>query len=177
MAILDLDGSGGRGARHKATLDTLLALLVGALALGFLASVPYWPREWTERPVPPPVVIPNAYSVLAHARPAPSATLTLPPGLGDVIQQRGPNGETGLIARETAITMVRLRGTGDVVAFGAVAPTGAVGRSVTVRGAAGFTFADRGLTVVRWTEAGLMYEISSRTLDASRLTEIAAQLR
>lgn len=177
MAILDLDGPGARGPRHRRALEASLALAAGALAVGFFASVPYWPREWTDRPVPPPIVIPNAFSVLAHARPAPSAALTLPPDVGDVIQQRGPNGETGLIARETAITMVRLRGTGDVVAFGTVPPTAAVGARLEVRGVAGFTFTDRGLTVVRWMENELMYEISSRTLDGARLAEIAGRLR
>jgi len=177
VAILDLDGPGARGPRHRRALEAFLALAAGALTLGFFASVPYWPREWTDRPVPPPIVIPNAFSVLANARPAPSAALALPPDLGDVIQRRGPNGETGLIARESAITMVRLRGTGDVVAFGSVPPTAAVGARVDVRGVSGFTFTDRGLTIVRWTENDVMYEISSRTLDAARLVEIADRLR
>lgn len=175
MAILDLDGPTRRPRRGR-VFEALLASAATLLVAGFFLSVPHWPREWTQRTDLPPVVIPNAFSVLAHAQPAPSRTLELPDDLGTVIQQRGPNGETGLIARDTAITLVRLR-TGDVVAFGAVPATPSVGAGLDVRGSAGFTFVENGLTVVRWMENATMYEMSSRTLDAARLVEIAGSLR
>ena len=175
MAILDLDGPTRRPRRGR-IFEALLASAAALLVAGFFLSVPHWPREWTQRTDLPPLVIPNAFSVLAHAQPAPSRTLELPDDLGTVIQQRGPNGETGLIARETAITMVRLR-SGDVVAFGSVAAAPAVGESIAVRGTTGVAFVDGGLHVVRWSENGAVYEISSRTLAAERLVEIAASLR
>lgn len=175
VAILDLDGV-PPPPRRRRSFEVPLAFVTAFLVAGFFVTAPHWPRGWTRRAELPPVVLPNAFSILDHASPAPSRTLALPVDLGTVIQQRGPNGETGLIARDTAITMVRLRG-GDVVAFGRVPPSSPRGRPITVRGVAGVAFSDGGLHVVRWTENGASYEISSRTLDADRLVEIARLLR
>ncbi len=46
-----------------------------------------------------------------------------------------------------------------------------------VRGAYAVSNVDRnGSTVIRWTENGVTYEISSRTLDTPRLVEVANKL-
>ncbi len=184
-AIIDLDSAAPAPPPTTRDRAVLLGLVSGCVALGLFVLSARAPQPLV-RPTPDPPRseraylptegIPNAFSVLARAQPAPSTALELPRDVGVVIQQRGPNGETGLIARDYAVTMVRLR-SGDVVTFGTVAPSEPVGTPVPVRGTSGVTFTDAGLAVVRWSENGAFYEMSSRTLAADRLVEIAALLR
>lgn len=169
------------------TLEALLALAATAVAVAFFASVPYWPEEWTEKPVPeatPRIRLLLGPSVLASLAPARAVPeLTLPDDLASVVQRISPYGETGLIAPTAVITTFRLRATGDLVALSAPLGIDPVQRVRTdtdvlrVRGAFAVASIERGSTVLRWTEDWITYEISSRTLDASRLVEVANRLR
>jgi hypothetical protein len=177
-------------------LEILLTVAASALGLAFFLSVPYWPREQIANPLPSfvasaarsiaqpqkaPLLGP---SVLASARPAPALNLALPDTIATVVRRTGINGETGLIPTAASITTFRLRSTGDLVSV--AAPTGVdpVIRGTSdpdspfhVHGAYTVSRFDRGVTVLRWTESGVTYEVSSRTLDAARLAEIADKLR
>lgn len=166
-------------------LEVLLAVAATALGVAFFLSVPYWPSAWTERAaaIDASRVI-RGPSVLAGLQPAPVLNLTFPDDIATVVARRGINGETGLIPTAASITTFRLRATGDVVSV--AAPTGVdpVRRIsndadvlLRVRGAYAIATSDRGITTIRWTENGTTYEISSRTLDAPRLAEVANKLR
>jgi len=177
--------------------ELLLTAAATAVSLAFFASVPYWPREPIANPLPsfvssaahaltPSNKAPlNGPSVLAALPPAPDLNLVLPDDLAVVVRRSGINGETGLIPTAASITTFRMRATGDLVSV--AAPTGidAVRRvnsdadpGLRVRGAYAISNVDRnGSTVIRWTENGVTYEISSRTLDAPRLADIADKLR
>ena len=166
------------------SLEALLTVAATAVGVAFFVSVPYWPRSWTERPIVPNVAKLSGPSVLASLRPAPVLNLALPDDLAIVVARRGINGETGLIPTAASITTFRLRASGDLVSV--AAPTGI--EPVTpirgdpdpafrVRGFYALAKMERGNTVIWWTEHGVTYEISSRTLDAAQLAEVANKLR
>lgn len=166
-------------------LEVLLTIAATAVGIAFFASVPHWPEAWTTRPIPSATPRPLlGPSVLASLRPVPTLNLSLPADIATVAARRGINGETGLIPTAAAITTFRLRATGELVTV--AAPTGlAPVRPVAgdpdpvfrVRGRYAVVTTDRGNTVIRWTENGVTYEASSRTLDAGRLADIANRLR
>ena len=170
--------------RMPRPLEVLLSVAATVIGVAFFASVPYWPRSWTERAhaVPAPVVV--GRSVVAAAPAAPRLTLALPNDLATIVLRRGADGETGLVPVAGALRTYRLRATGDLVSVGA--PTGAdpvrrassdADPALRVRGEHAVTVTERGTTTVRWSEQGVTYEISSRTLDARHLAEVAALLR
>ena len=165
--------------------EILLTLAASALGIAFFASVPYWPAEWTARRAQPIEVVAalRAPSILANIGPAPVLNLNLPGDVATVAARRGINGETGLIPTAASITTFRLRATGDLVTV--AAPTGVepVRRApgdpdstYRIHGAYTQVSDSRGSTVMRWTENGVTYEISSRTLDAARLAQLANTL-
>jgi hypothetical protein len=165
-------------------LEALLTIAATAVAIAFYASVSYWPKDWTERPVIPNVAALLGPSVLASARPAPVLNLAFPDDVATVVRRSGINGETGLIPTAASITTFRVRATGDLVSV--AAPTGVdpirrisndAEPSLRVRGAYAVASEDRGNTVIRWTEDGVTYEVSSRTLDVSALAALANKLR
>ena len=165
-------------------LEALLTIAATAVAVAFYASVSFWPKDWTERPVIPNVAVLLGPSVLASARPAPVLNLAFPEDVATVVRRSGINGETGLIPTAASITTFRVRATGDLVSV--AAPTGVdpirrmsndAEPSLRVRGAYAVASVDRGNTVIRWTEDGVTYEVSSRTLDAPALADLANKLR
>ena len=174
--------------------EILLTLAASALGLAFFASVPYWPKEHFDNPIPAfvsqslsaPAEKPTLHgpSVLASARPVPDLNLVLPDDVAMIVRRTGINGETGLIHTTASITTFRLRASGDLVSV--AAPTGVdpvqpvrgdPDPAFRVRGAYAVASMERGNTVIRWTERGITYEISSRTLDANGLVEVANKLR
>jgi hypothetical protein len=176
-------------------LEALLTVAATTVAIAFFASVPYWPKEPLNNPIPSFVGAAAASltsakapllgpSVLASLAPVPDLNLDLPSDYAVVTARRGINGETGLIPTAASITTFRLRATGDLVSV--AAPTGVlpvrrapgdVGPDFRVRGSYAVVSVDRGSTVLRWTEHNVTYEISSRTLDAAKLAEVANKLR
>jgi hypothetical protein len=174
-------------------LELLLTVAASAIVIAFFASVPYWPREGSANAIRLPTFAPASASfatpaplgplVLASLKPAPVLNLELPESLATVVRRTGINGETGLIPTSASITTFRLRLTGDLVTV--AAPTGldAVRRPSTdapallVRGTYAVATVDVGATVIRWTENGVTYEMSSRTLDVTELAELANKLR
>lgn len=179
----------------NARLEALLTAAATALAIAFFASVPHWQKEPLNNPLPSfvgaaaqNIVSPKAPllgpSLLASLKPVPNLNLRLPEDVAVVVARRGINGETGLIPAAASITTFRLRATGDLISV--AAPTGLApvrrsradtGPEYLVRGAYAVTTADHGSTILRWTENDVTYEISSPTLDAVRLAEVAKRLR
>jgi hypothetical protein len=176
-------------------LEALLTVAATTVAIAFFASVPYWPKEPVNHPITSFVTAAAASltsskapllgpSVLASLAPVPDLNLELPTDFAVVAARRGINGETGLIPTAASITTFRLRATGDLVSV--AAPTGVspvrrspgdTGPDFLVRGSYAVATVDRGSTVLRWTEHNVTYEISSRTLDAAKLAEVANKLR
>lgn len=164
--------------------EVLLTAAATALGLAFFLSVPYWPESWTTRaPAFTVGAILRGPSVLAGLAPVPDRGLVLPDDVATVAGRRGIDGETGLIPTASAVTSFRLRATGDLVSVAALIGADAVRPSpdqdpaLRVRGADAVASFDRGVTTLRWTEGGVTYEISSRTLDATHLAAVAGLLR
>jgi hypothetical protein len=176
-------------------LEALLTAAATAVAIAFFASVPHWPKEPLNNPIPSfvasaaqslnsnkaPLLGP---SVLKSLAPAPNLNLDLPADVARVVRRSGINGETGLIPTTASITTFRLNATGDL--FSVAAPTGIDSVRATagdpdpvlrVHGRYAVVTVDRGSTVIRWTENGVTYEVSSRTLDPGRLAEVANKLQ
>jgi hypothetical protein len=173
-------------------LEALLTAAATAVAIAFFVSVPHWPAEWTTRPTlnadaPAALGVPSVLlgpSVLAGLKPVPDVNLNLPADMAVVAIRRGINGETGLIPTAASVTTFRLLASGDLVSVASVPGADPVRASATtpdgplrVRGQYAVASVDRGVTHVRWTENGVTFDITSRTLDASRLTEVANRLR
>ena len=173
--------------------EVLLALAATALGAAFFFSTPYWPRQ-AQRPLQVPVGVFGAPpqdqrpsrrvpllgpSVLAGVKPAPELSVALPDDLAVVVQRRGIDGETGLIPSTASITTFRLRASGDLVSVASAIGVDPVrgGAALTVRGAAAVASIDRGITTIRWSENGVTFEISSRTLDTPGLAALANTLR
>lgn len=182
-------------------LEALLTLAATFVAIAFFASVPYWPKEPVNNPIPSfvsaaahnlmpankaPLLGP---SVLASAKPAPELNLGLPNSIATVVHRSGINGETGLIPTNASITTFRLTATGDLVSIAMlesadpiVAPAVIPSRPGTasplvVRGQYAVASLDRGITHIRWTENGVTFDIASRTLEPASLGEVANKLR
>src|SRR5919201_6725819 len=112
--------------------EILLTAAATALGVAFFASVPYWPKQAIDNPIPAFVsrslsapaqkASLRGPSVLASARPAPNLNLSLPDDVASIVRRTGINGETGLIPTAASITTFRLRATGDLVSV--AAPTG-----------------------------------------------------
>ncbi len=176
-------------------LELLLTVAATAVAAAFFLSVPYWPKQSAANPIRLPMpgsaqvatLAPSILlgpSVLANVRPAPDLNLSLPADIAVVTARRGINGETGLIPTAASITTFRLKATGDLVTVAAPTGVDAVRRIsndgdpvLSVHGAFAVATVARGNTVIRWTENGVTYEISSRTLDVASLAAVADRLR
>jgi hypothetical protein len=174
-------------------LELLLTAAATAVALAFFLSVPYWPKQPSTNALRLPtfetttVAVPvtlRGPSVLAQLGPAPELNLALPEDIATVAARRGINGETGLIPTAASITTFRLKATGDLFSVSPVLEAEAVRPPATlpeltyrVHGEYAIASVDRGVNQLRWTENGITYQVASRTLDASRLTELANKLR
>ena len=175
-------------------LELLLTIAATAVGLAFFLSVPYWPREQSTNAIRLPTVEPVAVSfatatprgpsILASVKPAPNFNLELPADIATVTGRRGINGETGLIPTVASITTFRLIATGDLISVSPILEAEAVRAPATlsdpvyrVHGQYAVASIDRGIYQLRWTENGITYQVASRTLDASGLTEVANKLR
>jgi hypothetical protein len=176
-------------------LEALLTLAATTVAIALFIGIQAWPREALANPIPSfvstaargltatkaPLLRP---SVLASLKPVPDLNLDLPDSVATIVRRSGINGETGLIPTAASITTFRLRAGGDLVSV--AAPTGvepvrpAPGDpdpAYRVHGYYAVVSDARGSTLVRWTENGVTYEVSSRSLDAAALVEVANKLR
>ena len=175
--------------------EALLTLAATTVAIASFVGIQHWPREALANPIASlvataardltaakaPLLGP---SVLASLKPVPNLNLDLPDSVATIVRRSGINGETGLIPTAASITTFRLRAGGDLVSV--AAPTGiepvrpAAGDpdpAYRVHGYYAVVTAARGSTLVRWTENGVTYEVSSRSLDAATLVELANKLR
>ena len=176
-------------------LELLLTVAATAVALAFFLSVPYWPKQDSPNAIRLPTLEPVAAfsfatpaprgpSILASLKPVPNFNLDLPTDFAIVAARRGYNGETGLIPTLASVTTFRLIATGDLVSVSPIFEADAVRAPATltepvyrVHGQYAVASVDRGVNQLRWTENGITYQVASRTLDASGLTEVANKLR
>ena len=154
---------------------------VAAAALLFLNALPH---EQIARALPTlgPSVIAQA---LAQPRRA-TLALELPPEVAVPIQPLRVDGVYGPPRPAPSVRSYRIRGSNDVVIVALAAnalpvqlPSPRPADALSVHGsyAMSWTVEASSVSVVRWTEDGSTYEISSRTLRPGDLARLAEQVR
>ena len=181
--ILDLEGSAPSVAGPR-RLWPVLSFGSAAVAAALLALANAFPHEQLARQVPAlgPSVIEQE---LAKPRPA-RLQLNLPPDVAVPIPPGRFVGDYGPARPAPTVRSYRLRGSNDLVVV-ALAPDAPIvypprdraADALAVHGsyAVGWTIEPTLVSVVRWTENGMTYEISSRTLRPPDLAGLAGQLR
>jgi hypothetical protein len=180
--ILDLEGSTAQRAIPP-RLGLLLSIASAAVAAAALLIVSALPHEAPSR------ALESGPSILeqALARPTPQRlSLVLPADIAVRLSQIGTQDGTG--NRRSAITprSFRLRASNDMFSVVPVPdavpitpPAQRPADALAVHGnyAQGWTTEPTSVSVLRWTENGTTYEISSRTLFPKDLARIADLLR
>jgi len=180
--ILDLEvGSPRAFAPRFGVVLSLASASVAAAAMLFVNALPH---AQLVRAVPStgPSVIAQA---LARPRPA-TLALELPSDIAVPISPLRVDGVYGPPRPEPTVRSYRIRGTRDTVvialapntlAVKAPSPRPADALSVHGNYAVSWTVEANSVSVVRWTENGSTYEISSRTLRPADLARLAEQVR
>jgi hypothetical protein len=180
--ILDVEGA--TVARPLSPrLGWMLSLASAAVAAAALLAIAARPHDSAPR------FVESGPSVLeqAFAKPAqPRLALLLPAELAVPLAPVGSQYGSGIGRATIAPRSYRLRASTDVVTVAPVPdgipitpPANRPADALAVHGsyAQSWMVEPTSLTVLRWTENGTTYEISSRTLPARELARIAEQLR
>lgn len=180
--ILDLDSaSSGAVATRFGLVLSLASASVAAAAILFLNALPH-AQPIRALPSMGPSVIAQA---LARPR-QPTLALELPSDLAVPISPLRVDGVYGPPRPEPTVRSYRIRGTNDMVVIALApdvlavkAPSPRPADALSVHGsyAVGWTVEANSVSVVRWTENGSTYEISSRTLRPPDLARLAEQIR
>ena len=177
--ILDLDGP---GARAGARLPWILPLAAAAVALALVAFVSTLPHDGDARAASAERVV----DTVAKGPPAPKLNLMLPPDVAVLTARSQLTGETGLLRPGAAVLTYRLRDSSDLVTVSPLpdAPavavsTAAAAGGLSVHGSYAQAQLGNGVipNAIRWTERGITYQISSRTLGPHSLAAVAELLR
>lgn len=187
--IYDLDaGRPERRGRSSLRMTAVTVVAVG-IALVFFAAVAFAPRE---RASQTPIFTLSAPALPTMARPTfvtqpvPDRTLVLSDEDAVTTFRISSLGQTGLLNNDSIATTYRLRKTGDLVTVAPLPEREAlpyasplvIDPPLRVRGrAAQATLTVNGTTAVRWLEAGMVFEMSSRTLTLAQLADLANTLR
>jgi hypothetical protein len=181
--ILDLEGAAS-GQKISPRLGGLLSIASMAVAAAALLTISALPHQPASRPVAGgPSILEQAFQ---RPSPAPRLSLILPAEVAVPLSQIGTQDGTG--NRRSVITprSFRLRASNDVVSVAPVPDAPAImppaqrtADALAVHGnyAQGWTTEPTSVSVLRWTENGVTYEISSRTLIPKDLARIADLLR
>jgi hypothetical protein len=187
--IYDLDaGRPERPGRSGVQMTAVTVVAVG-VALVFFTALAFAPGQ---RASQTPIftlsapALPTMARPTYNTRPVPDRTLVLPQEDAVTTFRITSLGQTGLVNNDSIATTYRLRATGDLVTV-APLPQGealpytsplVMDPPLRVRGrAAEATFTVNGTAAIRWVENGMVFEMSSRTLNVAQLTELANTLR
>jgi hypothetical protein len=187
--IYDLDA--GRPERRGSSSARMTAVTVVAvgIALAFFTALAFAPGQ---RASQTPIFTFSAPALPTMARPTfntqpvPDRTLVLPEDDAATTFRITSLGQTGLVNNDSIATTYRLRATGDLVTVAPLPQNEVLPYSsplvmdppLRIRGrAAQATITASGTTAVRWSENGVVFEMSSRTLTIAQLSDLANKLR
>jgi hypothetical protein len=183
--ILDLEGAGA--ARNSAPyLRGLLSVASMAVAAAALLVVSALPHEVASRPALDAQGTSVLEQALRRPSPAPRLSLILPAEVATPLSQIGTQDGTGNARSAVTPRSFRLRASNDVVSIAPVPDAPPIislaqrtAETLAVHGhyAEWWTVEPTSVSVLRWTENGTTYEISSRTLMPTDLARIADLLR
>jgi hypothetical protein len=179
--IVDSDGAGAPPFAPR--LRWVLSVASTAVAAAALLALNALPRADLARSILGESVIAQAL-----AKPQlPRLSLELPPEIAVPLPPgRAVLGDYGPARPAPTVRSYRLRGSGDIIvvvmapdAPKVIAPNPRPADALAVHGqyALGWTVEATSLSVVRWTENAMTYEISSRTLRPAELARLAESVR
>lgn len=181
--ILDLEGSSPERAISP-QLGRMLSVASAAVAAAALLTISALPYDTRSRVVESgPSVLAQAF---ANAKPSTTLDLQLPTDVAlEVLPQR-VDGIYGPARPAPKVRSYRTRGSNALVVVAMLPDAPAVARpatptadALTVHGmyAANYSVEASSISAVRWTESGMTYEVSSRTLLLRDVVRIAEQVR
>jgi hypothetical protein len=181
--ILDIDG----GTAHRSIsprLGVMLSIASAAVASAALLMVAARPHDAAPRLAQTgPSILEQAF---AKQQPPTTLDLVLPSDLAVEVLPQRVDGIYGPRRPAPTLRSFRMRGSNAIVivamlpgAPAVVPPPGAPTDAVSVRGwyAADYSVEATSLSAIRWTENGMTYEISSRSLSLRDLVRVAEQVR
>jgi len=181
--ILDLEGA----TVHRPIsprLGLMLSIASAAVATAALLMIAARPHDAAPRFVETgPSILEQAF---AKQKPPPTLDLALPSDVAVEVLPQRVDGIYGPARPAPTLRSFRMRGSNAIVivamlpaAPAIVPPTDVSPDALSVRGwyAANYSVEATSLSVVRWTENGMTYEISSRSLSLSDLVRLAEQVR
>jgi hypothetical protein len=180
--ILDIEASGQRAVSPR--LGRMLSLASAAVAAAALLAIAALPHQSTPRFAEAgPSILEQAF---AKPKPPPTLDLMLPSDVATEVQPLRVDGIYGPARPAPTVRLFRMRDSNAtlVVAMlpGApaiVRPASSSAEAISVHGAYAVSYSVEATSIsaVRWTENGMTYEVSSRTLPLGDVVRLAEQVR
>jgi len=181
--ILDLEGATVQRTISP-RLGLMLSIASAAVAAAALLIVAALPHDSAPRFVPRgPSILEQAF---AKPKPPPTLDLRLPSDLAAEVLPLTVDGIYGPARPAPTLRSFRLRGSNALVvvamlpsASTIVPPSNAPADALSVHGfyAANYSVEATSISAVRWSEDGMTYEVSSRTLSLRDVVRLAEQVR
>lgn len=182
--ILDLEGATVPSRATSPRLGLMLPVASAAVAIAVLLMVAALPHDSTARFLETrPSVLEQAF---ASQRPPARLDLLVPADLAIEVQPLRVDGIYGPARPAPTVRSFRMRDSNAIVVVAMlpggppiVPPAKAPADALSVHGtyAANYSVEATSLSAVRWTENGVTYEVSSRSLTLGDLMRIAEQVR
>ena len=181
--ILDIEGASGRRAISP-RLGPMLSIASAAVAAAALLAIAAIPHQSGPRFAEAgPSILEQAF---AKPKPPPTLHLALPSDIAIEVLPQRVDGIYGPARPMPTVRSFRLRGSNAIVvvamfpgAPAVVRPATAPADALSVHGAyaANYSVEATSISAVRWTENGMTYEVSSRSLSLRDLAVLAEQVR
>ena len=181
--ILDIEGASGRRAISP-RLEPMLSIASAAVAAAALLAIAAIPHQSGPRFAEAgPSILEQAF---AKPKPPPTLHLALPSDIAIEVLPQRVDGIYGPARPMPTVRSFRLRGSNAIVvvamfpgAPAVVRPATAPADALSVHGAdaANYSVEATSISAVRWTENGMTYEVSSRSLSLRDLVVLAEQVR
>ena len=182
--ILDLEGATARRAAISPRLGPMLSIASAAVAAAVLLMIAAIPHAAAPHfVVTGPSILEQAF---ASQKPPMTLDLVLPSDLAVEVLPQRVDGIYGPARPAPTVRSFRMRGSNAIVIVAMlpgtpalVPPANAPADALSVHGtyAANYSVEATSLSAVRWTENGMTYEISSRSMLLRDLMLLAEQVR
>ena len=181
--ILDIEGASGH-RKISPRLGPVLSIASAAVAAAALLAIAAIPHQSGPRFAEAgPSILEQAF---AKPKPPPTLHLALPSDIAIEVLPQRVDGIYGPARPMPTVRSFRLRGSNAIVvvamfpgAPAVVRPATAPADALSVHGAyaANYSVEATSISAVRWTENGMTYEVSSRSLSLRDLVVLAEQVR
>jgi len=181
--ILDIEGASGHRTISP-RLGRMLSIASAAVAAAALLAIAAIPHQSEPRFAETgPSILEQAF---AKPKPPPTLDLALPSDIAVEVMPLRVDGIYGPARPAPTVRSFRVRGSNAIVVIAIlptapplVRPVSAPADALSVHGAyaANYSVEATSISAVRWTENGMTYEVSSRSLSLRDLVVLAEQVR